>query len=165
MKKIKITEDQLKRLVINEQLLKNLGDKIKTGVQNVKDKVSAAINPDKEITVPGRPPSKGRDMDQLRAEWSKINTDTSNLNGYGEAVSPNLNGVDMAANFAAKTNILCNKLHATKASFGYEIVDEAVFQLENGNYFKMVVLKPTNVTNVVPKTDGTPCPPSLVNVK
>ncbi len=137
MKKIKITEDQLKRLVVNEQLLKNLGDKIKTGVQNAVDKVKG-ITQNKEITQPGKP-DKGRDLEQLRAEWSKINQDKSNMKGYGEAVGQNENATTTAAMMNARVAIL-KKLGKQHAKFGADIIDEAMFQLENGNYMKLVVL-------------------------
>ena len=135
MKKIKITEQQLERLVINEQLLKNLGDKIKTGVQNVVDKVKNAVTP-KEVTQPGIQ-NKGRDLEQLRAEWSKVNEDTNNKTGFGEAISPNLNSAMTQAEMNARVVIL-KKLGVNKASFGSDIIDSAVFQLENGNYHYMV---------------------------
>ncbi len=138
MKKIKITEDQLKRLFLNEQLLKNLGDKIKTGVQNAVDKVKG-ITQNKEITQPGKP-DKGRDLEQLRAEWSKINQDKSNMKGYGEAVGQNENATTTSAMMNARVAIL-KKLGKQQAKFGADIIDEAMFQLENGNYMKLVVLE------------------------
>lgn len=135
MKKIKLTEIQLQNLMTNEQLLKNLGDKIKTGAQNVVNKVKG----NKEATQPGVP-NKGRDLDQLKAEWSKINLDKSNMKGYGEAVSPNMNTAHTAATMNARVAIL-KKLGKPQAKFGADIVDEALFQLENGNYMKLVVLE------------------------
>ncbi len=142
MKKIKITEDQLQRLMVNEQLLKNIGDKIKAGVQNVVGKVKGAIQ-NKEIPQAGKP-DKGRDLEQLRAEWSKINQDTSNMKGYGEAVGQNENSTTTSAMMKAKSAIL-KKLNKQQARFGSVIIDEALFQLENGNYIKLVVLELTKV--------------------
>jgi hypothetical protein len=142
MKKIKITESQLKRLVVNEQLLKNIGDKIKTGVKDVVGKVKGAIQ-NKEVPQPGKP-DKGRDLEQLRAEWSKINQDTSNMRGYGEAVGQQENSAKTAAMMKARMAIL-KKLNKQQAKFGSVIVDEALFQLENGNYIKLIVLELTKV--------------------
>jgi hypothetical protein len=140
MKKIKLTETQLKKLMMNEQLLKNLGDKIKSGVQKIANKVA----PNKEITIPGNPPTKGRDLEQLRAEWSKINLDKGNMKGYGEAVSPNENAAHTSAMMNARAVIL-KKLGKQQAKFGSNIVDQALFQLENGNYIKLVVIELTKV--------------------
>ncbi len=122
MKKIKITEEQLQRLMVSEQLLKNLGSKIKTGVQNVVDKVKGAIQ-NKEIPQAGKP-DKGRDLEQLRAEWSKINQDTSIMRGYGEAVGQTENATKTSAMMKAKAVIL-KKLNKTHATFGANIIGEA----------------------------------------
>lgn len=151
MKKIKITEEQLQRLMVNEQLLKNIGDKIKTGVQNVVGKVKGAIQ-NKEIPQAGRP-DKGRDLDQLRAEWSKVNQDKSNMRGYGEAVGQNENTATTAAMMNARVAIL-KKMGKQQAKFGTGIVDEAMFQLENGNYMKLVVLEVQNNESVVKLTES-----------
>ena len=142
MKKIKISESQLKRLLVKEQGLKNIGNKIKAGIQNVADKVKGAIQ-NKEIPQPGKQ-DKGRDLDQLKAEWSKINQDTSNTKGYGEAVGQTENSVRTAAMMKAKAAIL-KKLNKPQARFGSNIVDQAMFQLENGNYIYLVVLELTKV--------------------
>ena len=142
MKKIKITESQLKRLVLNEQGLKNIGNKIKSGIQTVVDKVKGGQK-DKELTQPGKQ-SKDRDLDQLRAEWSKINQDTTNMKGYGEAVGQQENSAKTAAMMKARMVIL-KKLNKQQAKFGSVIVDEALFQLENGNYIKLIVLELTKV--------------------
>jgi len=142
MRKIKISESQLKRLVLKEQGLKNIGNKIKAGVQGVVDKVKGAIQ-NKEIPQPGKQ-DKGRDLDQLKAEWSKINQDTSNTKGYGEAVGQTENSVRTAAMMKAKAAIL-KKINKPQARFGSNIVDQAMFQLENGNYIYIVVLELTKV--------------------
>ena len=142
MKKIKITESQLKRLVLNEQGLKNIGNKIKSGIQTVADKVKG-LQKDKELTQPGKQ-SKDRDLDQLRAEWSKINQDTTNMKGYGEAVGQQENSAKTAAMMKARMVIL-KKLNKQQAKFGSVIVDEALFRLENGNYIKLIVLELTKV--------------------
>lgn len=124
---------------VDEQFFKGLKDK----VSQIKDKVTQAVKPSKEVTQAGRPP-QGRDLDQLKSEWSKINANTSDLRGYGEATGPNLNSIKTAAEMAAKTAIM-KKLNRQQASFGVEIKDEAVFQLENGNYIQLIVLEPNNI--------------------
>jgi hypothetical protein len=141
MKKIKLTETQLKRLMTNEQLLKNIGDKIKSGIQNVVNKVNGEQN--KEVTQPGTI-NKGRDLEQLRAEWSKINQDISNMNGYGEAVGQTENATHTSAMMKAKAAIL-KKLGKPSARFGAVIKEEALFKLENGNFIKLVVIEMTKV--------------------
>lgn len=143
MKKIiRLTETDLTNLVkrvINEQGLKNIGDKIKTGAQNVVNKVTGGT-PDSDSNQE----KKGRDLNQLRTEWSKINQDTSNMKGYGEGVSPNISAAHTSAMMNADVAIL-KKMGKQEATFGSTIVDEATFQLKNGNYIKLVVLEPTRI--------------------
>ena len=143
MKKvIRLTESDLVRLVnnvINEQRLKNIGDKIKTGTQNVVNKVTGGT-PNSDSNQE----KKGRDLNQLRTEWSKINQDTSNMKGYGEGVSQNISAAHTTAMMNADVAIL-KKMGKQEATFGSTIVDEATFQLKNGNYIKLVVLEPTRI--------------------
>lgn len=125
--------------MIQEQILKNLGNKIKSGVQNVVNKVSGA-----QPVAASPQTAPGRDLDQLRAEWSKVNQDMSNKNGYGEGRSPDENMVTTMAMMNAKAAIL-KKLGKTSAKFGVEIKEEALFKMENGTYVKLVVLEPVNI--------------------
>jgi hypothetical protein len=143
MKKIKITESQLNKLMVKEQILKNLGDKIKTGAQNVVNKVSGKVSgPQPVAASPQTAP--GRNLDQLKAEWSKVNQDMSNMRGYGEAVGQTESSVKMAAMLNAKSAIL-KKIGKSSARFGVEIKEEALFRLENGNLIKLIVLEPNNI--------------------
>lgn len=149
MKIIKLTESELVGLVkkvikeneqANEQLLKNIGDKIKTGVNKVAQKVVNAT----QKQQPAEPvKDAGRDLDQLKTEWSKTNSDMTNMNGFGEAIGQTENAATSQGQFKARVAIL-NKMKKQSASFGSEIVDEAYFRLENGNYHYLVIMKPTN---------------------
>ena len=124
---------------LDEQLLKNIGQKIKTGIENIKGQIS----PKKEINLPGALPSKGRDLDVLRAEWSKINSDTSNMNGFGEGKSAQ----EHIARTMAITNAqlaIMKKFGKSQMTFGYEPVDEALF-LENNIYTQLIVISPARV--------------------
>lgn len=134
MKKIKITESQLKR-ILNEQLLKNIGDKIKTGVQNVVSKVNGV---QRDAASPQKQPD--RTLEQVRADWTKINQDKTNMTGFGEAVGQTENAARTQSHVRARVEIL-KKLGKQQATFGSDIVDEAMFQLENGNYVSLVLIK------------------------
>lgn len=142
MKNIKITESQLKRLVLNEQGIKSIGNKIKTGIQNVISKVSGAQQ-NKELVQPGKQ-SQDRNYEQIKAEWSKINMDTSNMKGYGEAIGQTESSTKNAAMIKARVAIL-KKLNKPQARFSAVIVDQALFQLENGNYNQLIVLELSKV--------------------
>jgi hypothetical protein len=142
MKNNKMTDSELDKL-IKEQILKNLGDKIKTGAQNVVNKVSGKVSgPQPVAASPQTAP--GRNLDQLKAEWSKVNQDMSNMRGYGEAVGQTESSVKMAAMLNAKSAIL-KKIGKSSARFGVEIKEEALFRLENGNLIKLIVLEPNNI--------------------
>jgi hypothetical protein len=149
MKVIKLKESELVDLVksviaenelTNEQLLKGLGDKIKSGVNKVAQKVADITKP-KTIQEPAT--QKGRDLDQLRSEWIKVNADTTNMKGFGEFISPDMSMARSGAGLKARAAIL-KKMNKQSASFGAEIVDEATFQLENGSYHNLVIMQPTN---------------------
>jgi hypothetical protein len=147
MKKIKITESQLNKLM-KEQAIKKLGDKIKAGGDKIKDGVQNVVN---KVTGSGAQPvaaspqtAPGRNLDELKAEWSKVNQDMSNMRGYGEAVGQTESSVKMAAMLNAKSAIL-KKIGKPSARFGVEIKEEALFKLENGNLIKLVVLEPNNI--------------------
>jgi hypothetical protein len=142
MKNNKMTDSELDKL-IKEQILKTLGDKIKTGAQNVVNKVSGKVSgPQPVAASPQTAP--GRNLDQLKAEWSKVNQDMSNMRGYGEAVGQTESSVKMAAMLNAKSAIL-KKIGKSSARFGVEIKEEALFRLENGNLIKLIVLEPNNI--------------------
>jgi len=85
--------------------------------------------------------TKSRDFDKVRAEWSAINKDTTNMRGFGEAVGQTESAARMVANFNAKAAVL-KKMGKKQATFGGRIVDEGVWQLPNGNYHAMVVYEP-----------------------
>lgn len=120
---------------MGEQLLKGLKDKIKNVVAPKKDA---------EVTQVGRIPKQGRDIDQLRSEWSKVNANTADLRGFGEFTSPNESTAQTGAQMAAKRAIM-KKMNKQEATFGSTIIDSAVFKLENGNYVHLVIIEPNNI--------------------
>jgi hypothetical protein len=90
-------------------------------------------------TIPGKKPD-GRDFEQTRAEFVKVNQDMSKKTGFGEAVGQNDNVSRTQAMMRAKAVIL-KKMNATEAVFSFRIIDEAMFQLPNGNKHYMVVIE------------------------
>jgi hypothetical protein len=66
------------------------------------------------------------------------------MKGYGEAVGQNQSSVTTAAMMNARVAIL-KKMGKQQAKFGADIVDDALFQLENGNYMKLVVIELSKV--------------------
>jgi hypothetical protein len=161
MKKIIITESQLAKL-IQEQGLKSLwNDKVKPGLKNIGDKAVDVINkgaqkvadataskqPEQQPTQQQtqQPETKrGKTLEQLRAEWAKVNTDTSNMNGFGESVATQRSSGYTAAAFRARIAIL-KKMGKQEASFGTELVDQETFTLPNGNTHTLIIFKPTTI--------------------
>jgi hypothetical protein len=90
-------------------------------------------------TIPGKKPD-GRDFEQTRAEFVKVNQDMSKKTGFGEAVGQNDNVSRTQAMMRAKAVIL-KKMNVTEAVFSFRIIDEAMFQLPNGNKHYMVVIE------------------------
>ena len=143
---------------LEEQMFKGLGDKLKTtwndkvkpaaekagqaiqkGVHNVAQKVADVTQKQGETANTSSPQNKGRDYNQLKAEWSKINTDTTNTKGFGEGVSKDMNIAKQMGEMNARAAMV-KKMGKNEASFGSSIVDEATFQKQDGTYNYLVVM-------------------------
>ena len=120
------------------QNFQGLKDKVKQGVSFVQSKLQKKQDEPQNITIPGKP-SKSRDLDKTREEWSKYNNDSTTSKAFGEAVGQTESAARMAARANARTQIF-KKMKTDQASFGSFIVDEAMWQLPNGNYQAMVVM-------------------------
>jgi hypothetical protein len=127
--------------VLEEQVLQNMRDKLKTATQNVGNKISSIVNRNQTPNTPQQSTqTTGRTYEQVKAEWSKINQDMSDMRSFGEAVAQTQSSAQMASYFNART-ILLKKMGKQQASFGSYPVDEATFQLPNGNYQHLVLMQ------------------------
>jgi len=124
----------MKIIVTEQQFIKNFGNKIKTGVNNLVKKVSGQSQPET--------PSKGRDLNQVKTEWSKINSDMSNKKGFGDSISQDISTAQQQGESKARAAIL-KKLGTTSSSFGTKVVDSALFKLNDGTYNYLCVLEMT----------------------
>jgi len=151
-KVIKLKESDITKLVkavIEEQLMQKLGNlanKAGQAVKNTAGKVGEKLTnfsksgeEPQQQTIPGKKPD-GRDFEQTRAEFAKVNQDMTRKTGFGEAVGQNDNASRTQAMMRAKAVIL-KKMNATEAVFSFRIIDEAMFQLPNGNKHYMVVIE------------------------
>lgn len=129
----------MKIIVTEQQFIKNLGNKIKTGVNNLIKKVSGQSQPE----TPAPAPSKGRDPNQVKTEWSKINSDMSNKKGFGDSISQDISTAQQQGESKARAAIL-KKLGTTSSSFGTKVVDSALFKLNDGTYNYLCVLEMTS---------------------
>lgn len=153
-KTIKLKESDIAKLVKavieEQQLLQKLGNfankasqTIKSTAGKVGEKLTNFSKSGEETpqqqTIPGKKES-GRNFEQTRAEFAKVNQDMTKKIGFGEAVGQNENVSRTQAMMMAKAVIL-KKLGVSEATFGSRIVDEAMFQLPNGNKHYMVVVE------------------------
>ena len=153
-KVIKLKESDIADLVkavVEEQLMQKLGNLANKAGQTIKStagkvgekltnfsKSGEEAQPQQQI-IPGKKES-GRNFEQTRAEFAKVNQDMSRKTGFGEAVGQNENASRTQAMMMAKAVIL-KKLGVSEATFGTNIIDEAMFQLPNGNKHYMVVIE------------------------
>ena len=151
-KVIKLKESDITNLVksvVEEQLMQKLGNfanKANQAIKNTAGKVGEKLTnyskSGEEPTqqqIPGKKP-EGRNFEQTRAEFAKVNQDMTRKTGFGEAIGQNDNVARTQATMAAKMVIL-KKLGVNEATFGTRIIDEAMFQLPNGNKHYMIVIE------------------------
>ena len=120
------------------------GQAIKKTAGKVGEKLTNYSKSGEEPTqqqIPGKKPD-GRNFEQTRAEFAKVNQDMTKNTGFGEAVGQNENSLRTQAMLLARNAIL-KKLGVNFARFGAVIIDEAMFQLPNGNKHYMVVIELT----------------------
>lgn len=151
---IKLKESDITDLVkavVEEQLMQKLGNFANKATQTIKatagkvgeklTNYSKSGEEPQQQTIPGKKP-QGRNFEETRAEFLKVNQDMTRKTGFGEAVGQNENASRTQAMMQAKAVIL-KKLGVSEATFGSRIVDEAMFQLPNGNKHYMVVIELT----------------------
>jgi hypothetical protein len=120
------------------QNFQGLKDKVKQGVSFVQSKIQKKQDEPKTVMIPGKR-TQDRDLEKIRKEWSGYNSDSTTSKAFGEAVGQTESAARMAARANARTQIF-KKMKTDQASFGSFIVDEAMWQLPNGNYQAMVVM-------------------------
>lgn len=160
-KKLVITESQLKRMVQNEQLLKDLGQKIKSGVSTGLDQVKTGINkvatkvadltqkPQPQQAPQTKKPCSNpylaciqqEQIPQLIKDWSAVNTDMSNLQGFGMGIGQNDHMAEQIATLNAKTVIMNEKLKVNRATFGINEIKKTYCDLPDGTIQYFVVLE------------------------
>lgn len=122
------------------QDINKVKDKIKQGISFVQSKLQKKKDEPQNITIPmGPSQGKLKNFDKTREEWSKYNSDSTTFKSFGEAVGQTESAARMAARMNARAQIL-KKMKTNQATFGSSVVDEAMFQLPNGNYHAMVVM-------------------------
>ena len=136
----------MKKQTLKEEVssIKSMMQKIdeQSFLNKVKEKIQGTFA--KKDSQPDAPQDKPRTYEALKAEWSKVNSDTTNMNGFGEGKSYDMQMAGTMAEMNARAAIL-KKLGVSQASFGSEIVDEALFQNKDKSYIKLIILSANNI--------------------
>ena len=155
---------------LEEQILKGLGDKLKTawndkvkpaaekagqaiqtGVHNVAQKVADVTQKQqnqqqvpqqqKKCSNPYLDCIQQEEIPQLIKDWSAVNTDMSNMQGFGTGISRDDNMAQQMAEFQARAVILNEKLKLKQASFGTKEIKRTYCDLPNGTIQYFVILE------------------------
>jgi hypothetical protein len=126
----------------------NLGGKIQTGVNQVAQKIADKTKPQQQVIQ--EPQQKGKTYEEIRAEWTKINSDMTNMRGFGEGTSREQNLARQMGEFNARVAII-KKMGKQNAQFGSTIYygenDEfapKLFMTKEGVYNYLVVMEKTD---------------------
>ena len=125
-----------------------VGSKIQTGVNQVNDKVQAGVNQVANkvanATQPQQPKTSiqqptGQTLEQVRAEWMKVNSDTSNTKGFGEGTSKDEHGAMTMAQMNGRVAIM-KKMGKTNGYINASIVEQKQFNDPDGTIHFLVIM-------------------------
>ena len=135
---------------LEEQLFKKLGDKIKTGVNKVTQTITDKVNPQQQQTQSQPSQQKSKTYEEIRAEYSKVNSDMTNMRGFGEGSSRDESLARQMGEFNGRVAIM-KKMGKQNAQFGSTIYygdnDEyapKMFVTKDGIYNYLVVMEKTD---------------------
>lgn len=143
-------QQKINEFRVDEQFLKRLKDKAleignKAGEvsRNVAGKVGDKLkNYSKQGDTTPPKQQTGRKYEETKANFIKLASDPTKILGFGEATGQNEGSIVTMAQMNAESEIL-KKLGKNEATFGTFIIDDAMFQLPNGNKQYLVVLEMT----------------------
>jgi hypothetical protein len=147
--KIIITESQTKRLIedINEQKLwdrvkssaQNLGSKIQTGVNKINDKFQSGLDQVTNKVEKAQQPVS-QTYEQIRAEWMKVNSDMSNMKGFGEGTSKDESLAKQQAEMNGRLAIM-KKMGKNNVTISAYAIDEKLFKDSDGTFHNLVIME------------------------
>jgi hypothetical protein len=117
----------------------NVGNKIQTGVNQVAQSIADKTKP--QQSTPQQPISQT--YEQIRAEWSKINSDMSNMKGFGEAASKDEHIVREMGQMNGRIAIM-KKMGKTNVTISASPIDEKLFKDKDGAYHYLVIMDLNN---------------------
>ena len=126
----------------------NVGSKIQSGVNQVAQKIADKSKPQQQVNQ--EPQQKGKTYEEIRAEWIKINSDMTNMRGFGEGISREQNLARQMGELNARVAIM-KKMGKQNAQFG-----STIYYGDNDEFTPKLVMTKEGVYNylvVMEKTD------------
>lgn len=130
---------------LNEQ---KLLDKIKTAAQNVGSKIQTGVNQvaqkiaDKTKSQPQQQTTQqpiAKTMEEVRNEWSKINSDMSNMKGFGYSASKDEHIVREMGQMNGRIAIM-KKMGKTDVTISASPIDEKLYKDKDGTFHYLVIM-------------------------
>ena len=131
---------------LNEQ---KLLDKIKTAAQNVGSKIQTGVNQvaqkiaDKTKSQPQQQTTQqpiAKTMEEVRNEWSKINSDMSNMKGFGYSTSKDEHIVREMGQMNGRIAIM-KKMGKTDVTISASPIDEKLYKDKDGTFHYLVIMQ------------------------
>jgi sulfite reductase alpha subunit-like flavoprotein len=116
----------------------NLGSKIQTGVNQVAQKIADKTKPQPQQQTTQQPIAKT--MEEVRNEWSKINSDMSNMKGFGYSKSKDEHIVREMGQMNGRIAIM-KKMGKTDVTISASPIDEKLYKDKDGTFHYLVIMQ------------------------
>jgi hypothetical protein len=116
----------------------NLGGKIQTGVNQVAQKIVDKTKPQPQQQTTQQPIAKT--MEEVRNEWSKINSDMSNMKGFGYSKSKDEHIVREMGQMNGRIAIM-KKMGKTDVTISASPIDEKLYKDKDGTFHYLVIME------------------------
>lgn len=116
----------------------NLGGKIQTGVNQVAQKIADKTKPQPQQQTTQQPIAKT--MEEVRNEWSKINSDMSNMKGFGYSKSKDESLVREMGQMNGRIAIM-KKMGKTDVTISASPIDEKLYKDKDGTFHYLVIME------------------------
>lgn len=116
----------------------NLGGKIQTGVNQVAQKIADKTKSQPQQQTTQQPIAKT--MEEVRNEWSKINSDMSNMKGFGYSTSKDEHIVREMGQMNGRIAIM-KKMGKTDVTISASPFDEKLYKDKDGTFHYLVIMQ------------------------
>jgi hypothetical protein len=116
----------------------NLGSKIQTGVNQVAQKIADKTKSQPQQQATQQPIAKT--MEEVRNEWSKINSDMSNMKGFGYSKSKDEHIVREMGQMNGRIAIM-KKMGKTDVTISASPIDEKLYKDKDGTFHYLVIME------------------------